>query len=413
MRDTTSSLHTTHATVTVRRLDDAPEVAQVVSLRFEGHDGAPTVHGRDAVMAALTQALARGERVELTPRVESVSAVSDEAAGLRASASLRESLTRREPATASFDTPLDMHGLGLRLDRPASRSAPSVYAALLGVDEGALRGAEEGGVWRWYASDRTVRWAPQEGAPWALRWKATRSACQTPRELWERLVARSILPMDWVGGGGRLFGDPPARGERDRTDDVPLNIVAALALASDIDGVIRAEALMHEAAQALAPWGARSPSAVCWRVARDRSTRRSFEQRIEVVPDALFGLVERTEAATAPRKVFLAAFDRAADVHYSRSWVARALIELRLAWRLWCDEDRRVPARIDDWPPIDEAARWYFGRDSRTWKCPAGLAGRRVRDLADPTQPLLGIVSLGYRPGRISAAAATLHHRVR
>ena len=167
----------TRFTVTVRRLDDAPEIAQLVELH---DDNATLTRGRDAVFAAITRALARGERLELVPVVRSVSSESDDAAGLRA-AVLHDPASRSETSsTLSLQTPQDMHLLGLRLERPSSRAAREVYATLLGVDVGELRGAENRGVWRWYVSDRTVRWAPLEGAP-AVHHRAHRVVAPQPK----------------------------------------------------------------------------------------------------------------------------------------------------------------------------------------------------------------------------------------
>ena len=127
-------------------------------------------------------------------------------------------------ASWSLQTPHDAYLLGLRVEHPANRSAREVYAAFLGVEPHTLRATEGGGVWRWFASDRTVRWAPQERAPWAWRKKATRDACESPRELWERLAARGILPPTWVDSVEREFFDLPARSEALVITDAPLTL---------------------------------------------------------------------------------------------------------------------------------------------------------------------------------------------
>lgn len=397
----------TRFTVTVRRLDDAPEIAQLVELH---DDNATLTRGRDAVFAAITRALARGERLELVPVVRSVSSESDDAAGLRA-AVLHDPASRSETSsTLSLQTPQDMHLLGLRLERPSSRAAREVYATLLGVDVGELRGAENRGVWRWYVSDRTVRWAPLEGAPWALRWKARRSACRAPRELWELLASRLIIPPEWVGTDEREFFDAPSRSEKATTADCPVTLHSALALASDVEGMASAERLVFEAVGALAPWGTPRPAKIRWSACG--ATRHWYDyNRAAVIPGFLSDLVDRSEVELARRRPFLSALERAADVHYSRSHVARCLVELSLAWRQWCAEDRRVPGRSADWPTtVDAGSR---RRSARAWHCPEALAGKRFRDLVDPTVPLLGIVSLGYTPDAITAAAATICYRVR
>ncbi len=403
----------TRFTATVRHLDGAPDVAQLVELRS---GDVIVAQGRDAALSVITRSLARGERVELVPSVRVVAETSDEAVGLRA-AGLRDP-TAGVAASLMLEvaTPQDMHQLGLRLDRPVKRRAREAYAALLGVDPGDLRGSEDGGAWRWYVSDRTVRWAPQEGAPWALRWKTKRGACPTPRELWERLASRSVLPMDWVGSAAREFREAPTRGAKVVTMDTPVTMHSALLLAGDIDGMVSAEALMREAASALSPWGAPNPARIRWSTVGE-GVRWYEDAGAPVIPSALDDLVERTADAKARRRPFLVALERAADVHYSGSFVAQRLVELHLAWRQWCAEDRVVPERLEDWPAT---------RDSRpSWRPPrAGggafgrgrldeLAGRRFRDLIDPTGPLLAVVSLGYAPNSVTAEAATICYRIR
>ncbi len=118
---------------------------------------------------------------QLVPRVEVVAADGTEVAAMRATVSLHDPGARHQLAPApSLSSVQDAHLLGLRLDRPQQRSARAVYAAFLRMDERDLRGTEDGGAWRWYPSDRTVRWAPVEGAPWARRWKATSSRWEAP-----------------------------------------------------------------------------------------------------------------------------------------------------------------------------------------------------------------------------------------
>lgn len=96
------TLDATRLTVTVRRTEDAPEIAQLVDL----HDGDATVaRGRDAAFAAITRALARGERLEIAPVVWAVSAKSDEAVALHAAVQ-HDPASRDEPSfMRSLQTP--------------------------------------------------------------------------------------------------------------------------------------------------------------------------------------------------------------------------------------------------------------------------------------------------------------------
>lgn len=403
----------------MRSVADDPAVTQLVALSFGGPDEA--VHGRDAILAALAHRLARGERVELVPRVEVVAADGTEVAAMRAAVSLHDPGARHQLALApSLSSVQDAHLLGLRLDRPQQRSARAVYAAFLGMDERELRGTEDGGAWRWYPSDRTVRWAPVEGAPWARRWKATRAACTTPSELWERLVARSILPQDVVDGSARVFFGRSQRNVAVDEGDVPRSFTAALLLASDADGLRCAEALAKEAVTALAPWNDLRPRRVGWvdeggiRAHPRRRWHRAGSAVATALPAALWELIEQTEAATAERRPFVTALERAANASAARPDIAIDLVEAHLAWRRWCADDRAVPATPADWPVV--SSRWSRNHASATghlssrWEAPEAVVGRRFRALLDPTRPLVGLLALGYTPFHVSKDHLSLYH---
>ncbi len=317
---------------------------------------------------------------------------------------------RRGFEVASLQSPQDAHLLGQRVERPSNRRAREVYAAFLGVDARELERAESGGVWRWFASDRTVRWAPREGAPWAMRKKARRDACESPRELWELLAARGIIPAGWIGSEDREFYDAPARGESAVSSECPVTLEAALKLASDVDGVVSAEHLMHEAAGLLAPWGTPRPAKLRWSAF---PTHREWYQEghAGVIPPFLADLVERTENGLARRRDFVSEFERGTEVPPRRTFVAQRLLELSLAWRQWCAEDRRVPETRADWPPtFDPNPR---ARERAWMRCPKPLVGKPFRELVDPTPPLLAIVALGYTPDMINSQTAMIGYRAR
>lgn len=397
---------------TVRQIESEPDLVRVIELRREGI-AEPIARGAEAVLGALARALAEGTRVELLPHVETVSPSSREGEGLRASVLLAGSPSASRQGLL-LATPQDFHLLGLRLERPSQPRAPDACAALLGVNASELRGGTPDGVWRWYPSDRTVRWAPTEGAPWALRWKATRSACLTPGELWETLAARGVIPDDWVESVARDFYDAPRRGDKSVASGVPVNFASALLLGADIEGARHAEVLMQEALSALRPWGVSACARVRW-CPPGAAPSRYAEPEAPPLPSVLTDLIERTEAGVTHRKPFLTALERAADARLNRVHVALPLAEAHLAWRTWCAEDRIVPSRIEEWPKTEETPRWrtVTSWGSPRWRAPQELVGKRFRDLSDPTRPLLAILALGYTPGFATGECVLLHYRLR
>lgn len=117
-------------------------------------------------------------------------------------------------------------------------------------------------------------------------WALPRAAITDPREAWEALCTTLDL-YDWVGDARRGFGCPDCRrsaaGERevfgqygwyerhdcdtcDGADSLPHppTVAACVALASDPEGVLTAEALAREAAARVAPID--PPHRVVWRV---------------------------------------------------------------------------------------------------------------------------------------------------
>jgi len=114
--------------------------------------------------------------------------------------------------------------------------------------------------------------------------------------------------------------------------EAPPTCVACVALAADPDGVCAAEARAVDLARALAPWGAREPERVIWRV-RDQ-------------PDPA--------APAAPVPLRLAA--AGASMSTRRPGMPGASIgsdaARRAAWRRAIDEDARVQPRTGDgmWP---------------------------------------------------------------
>ena len=71
------------------------------------------------------------------------------------------------------------------------------------------------------------------------------------RDLWDSAAARGLIPLAWVGDPGRRFRRAETSERRGRA---PRTVWDVLALASDVQGVLRAEALVRELFARLKPW---------------------------------------------------------------------------------------------------------------------------------------------------------------
>lgn len=86
-------------------------------------------------------------------------------------------------------------------------------------------------------------------------------AAVTGAEAWETLAARERIPMAWVGDDARRFVVDP-----DALDVAPASPDDALAFATDVDGVARAEDLARELLSRMRAFGLPQPPRVAWRV---------------------------------------------------------------------------------------------------------------------------------------------------
>lgn len=89
---------------------------------------------------------------------------------------------------------------------------------------------------------------PPPDAPQAQRLTHARAAAEGVHEgraCWETLAARGVIPMDWIGDDNRAFALRTRDGEARRAMFPPLP-AACVAMASDPEGVLAAEALARE-----------------------------------------------------------------------------------------------------------------------------------------------------------------------
>lgn len=205
---------------------------------------------------------------------------------------------------------------------------------------------------------------------------------------WQRLIDGGLVPRAWFDHPTRDFCEPHNAGARSRR---PTSIAACRALASDVDGVEAAEAHLLEAVRRLVPWGAPSVARVVWCVGG--SPKGSLSRAL-------------AHASVSSFRV---------EVDGER-------------WREWSDESRALERRVSSAPGIAAleatwdavAAHWWQIAARERWpvmpETLAGqprrvrerLAGRLIRHLASPFDPLLEVWWLGYARGEITARDATL-----
>jgi len=273
--------------------------------------------------------------------------------------------------------------------------------------------------------ESTRPWLSRLYRPTALRAAEAHEAVagrRNAREAWEALATRGIIPAAWVDdpareyavGGGATCAHPPTTG-------------ACVLLASDVPGVLRAEALADEALARLRPWELTASGPRRWVFLR-RGVRVSLE------PPRLTGMetiVELVRAFTGvPR----------GDVPYDREhWWTRLKDQwsevraLGLATEDASDDAVRAaaaelltpPSVLRNDHPTAEGALASLGPVARCWSAlrktslrlptraeltqlgvrlpPAaalptrpGRAPPRLADLPDPFEPLLALWSLGY-----------------
>lgn len=244
--------------------------------------------------------------------------------------------------------------------------------------------------------------------PRCARMKEARAAVEgvkDPREAWEALAAREIIPMAWVGAPGRIFRNGWKK-------SYPPTVEAALRLGSDAEGVLTAEALMRECALRLCELGyAVEPEAPVrwWVVVPSRNVmeltvdeawwqlgrfaRAAVGQNLGLnnIPiddhtsTAFFRGANGGRALTDPRT---GGVTRGAEVvwHFVDA-AMRALWSTR-GWYLAARDGVTLPEREGRWASETErvlgGGRW---------------AGRAVGEAPDPFEPLLALWATGYAPG--------------
>jgi hypothetical protein len=201
------------------------------------------------------------------------------------------------------------------------------------------------------------------------------------QEVWEAFATAGLIPMSWIEEPARLFsGGAPMKAP---PRPCPRDLSQALLLASDVRGVLTAEALAWEAAARLQPWGVSRPGKVLWWLVDLEAERALPDLRLPgAIPwagvfEALrgveaFPLPEDQRAAVARRRAQLQA--RAAAAWGAALKAAALDADLDAAWRLAAARGLKIPGPTRTTRPV----------------------GSAFSELPGPLQPILEIWGLGY-----------------
>lgn len=246
---------------------------------------------------------------------------------------------------------------------------------------------------------RARRWSPEHRGDDAVR--ACLEGHTQIEEAWEALASRGIIPMRWTDAPTRRFlcgermekmplreaegfahelitrGAVVSAVTKALTDvtvrwrDVsalPSTLEQVARVASDVEGIERAERLIDEAASRLRPFGYASPERHLWTFA-DAKTRRDARWPLDLHQDALAALCDLKEIG---RDQWPGDLPKLPDGTFD---VVKRLCDGDDAWRA------KTPFGVP---------RWH-----------ASLRGHPYADLPSPFRPLREIVALGYFVGEV------------
>jgi hypothetical protein len=200
-----------------------------------------------------------------------------------------------------------------------------------------------------------------------------------PREAWETLAIRDVIPASWVNDPGRKFARAGKHG-------APGDLSTAVALAADPEGVAAAEALAVEFAHRLEVWCPGSASRrVVWRTrGRRHHANRLRDSSVHQRPAALLEHALTTAADRATFNKWLRWRDEPPRV-VTTAWLLALQdltrdIALAKLWDHATANDWRVPASVPYTGPA----------------IPPTLRGAPFAATVAPLDPLLSIWWRGY-----------------
>lgn len=234
---------------------------------------------------------------------------------------------------------------------------------------------------------------------------------RSPAEAWEAMASRGIIPADWAPHETRCFV-PDGDGGVVALGGCPPTIAACVAFASDVAGVLTAEALAWELVSRLEPWGIPRPKRVCWRVGSRAHQVSLRAAGFGPMVDTLHRLVGLWSGS--PREARYAHRDRSARRRAERA-ALRADRRARRDALLMGGAPSQLGSLAAELSHL--LALWDFARRehlhiSRMARVagafPYGLIGTRVASMRSPIDPLLSLYALGYGLGEITLETVTL-----
>lgn len=207
-----------------------------------------------------------------------------------------------------------------------------------------------------------------------------------PRRAWESLVEAGFVSPAWITNPDRRFCGGEDGASRSKW---PTSVSMCLALAADVPGIEAAESFARDFVEALEPWGCRPLTRVAWWY--------GGEPGQSVPRCSAHAAAQAAAQGTGLHGEWRGWYDEATQIREQvwsgyRAGGSRACLEAgwdavaAFWWRLAVRRRGIVPPELIP----------------RTRASHKALAGRPLRSLRDPFEPIMGIWQLGYGCGELT-----------
>lgn len=248
------------------------------------------------------------------------------------------------------------------------------------------------------------------------------------RLAWDTLVARGLIPLAFADDPTRLYHS----GNRG-IFSTPATVPACVAVASDIPGIRRAEAIVGELIARLRPWGAKRCEQTVWHFTSFETIQSRTQSYPAGLRDVLEIVAQTVEPGWAPDGTAYSMEEHVRDlitwgvappgtsvrtftaIAEARAEVSRTLQPIRVTETLWSFDLLWKTAVT--WPMLAAAgcavpsrnfpSSWAPYRRTRRPRTSDGSPAY-FADLPDPFVPLLALWETGYTVGTSTPDAVTL-----
>lgn len=343
---------------------------------------AATLQGH-ALLAAL---LTAGHRVELRPRALELAADSVTAKRVRAERARAQSEAGPRSELRPPRSQADAIAVARRILEYRPPRMAEALSVVLGLDARELTRLFSSGAWKWSTSRNEIVWAkraPGPGEQWELTIPASKDKITDPKQAWEALTARSLIPASWTDNPGRTYArtinssssvEPMAR---------PDTLRGVVAIAADPQRALQAETFARELVQRMQPWGWGPVDRFVWH--QGAPTSYAASRSIERYPKSL---------ARKLRSISEKASFRALD------WFDGPYLRLSFLAGRGSVAGRDLSDDVAAWAQGIERNTRVGEKDSPLWS-----------ELADPFEPAFNIVGAGAFPeGRTRDGAYVLSY---